>query len=107
MYSLKPEIFQNLYDFDLFALGRTGTFDFTVGTGSVIKGWDVGIMTMKKGFRFNSSVSWFDQFLLNIAQIWTPLTGELCILRCRADYAYGDRGSPPKIPGGASLDFEV
>eukprot|EP00494_Astrolonche_serrata_P024504 UN24763 len=33
--------------------------------------------------------------------------GEKCILRCRADYGYGERGSPPTIPGGASLDFEV
>ena len=33
--------------------------------------------------------------------------GEKCILRCRSDYAYGDSGSPPKIPGGATLNFEV
>ena len=33
--------------------------------------------------------------------------GEKCILRCRSDYAYGDRGSPPKIPEKATLNFEV
>jgi len=33
--------------------------------------------------------------------------GEKAILRCRSDYAYGENGSPPKIPGGATLDFEV
>lgn len=47
----------------------------------VIKGWDLGVATMKKG--------------------------EKCDLICRADYAYGDNGSPPKIPGGATLKFEV
>lgn len=50
-------------------------------TGSVIKGWDVGVATMKKG--------------------------EKAILTCKADYAYGESGSPPKIPGGATLNFEV
>lgn len=60
---------------------RPGTFKFDVGVGQVIKGWDQGICTMK--------------------------VGEKCILRCRSDYAYGDSGSPPTIPGGATLNFEV
>lgn len=60
---------------------RPGNFKFSVGVGQVIKGWDTGICTMKKG--------------------------EKCILRCRSDYAYGDSGSSPKIPGGATLNFEV
>lgn len=60
---------------------RDGFFEFEVGVGRVIKGWDTGICTMKKG--------------------------EKSILRCSSDYAYGDHGSPPKIPGGAVLDFEV
>ncbi len=47
----------------------------------MIKGWDKGVATMKKG--------------------------EKAVLTCRADYAYGDSGSPPKIPGGATLNFEV
>mmetsp|Transcript_43850 Transcript_43850/g.81893 ORF Transcript_43850/g.81893 Transcript_43850/m.81893 type:complete len:312 (-) Transcript_43850:52-987(-) len=60
---------------------RPGNFKFDVGVGQVIKGWDQGILTMKRG--------------------------EKCILRCSSDYAYGDHGSPPKIPGGATLNFEV
>lgn len=60
---------------------RPGFFTFDVGVGQVIKGWDTGICTMQ--------------------------IGEKCILRCRSDYAYGDDGSPPDIPGGATLNFEV
>lgn len=60
---------------------RDSKFKFDVGVGQVIKGWDQGIISMKRG--------------------------EKCILRCSADYAYGERGSPPKIPGGATLNFEV
>jgi len=60
---------------------RDSKFKFDVGVGQVIKGWDQGIISMKRG--------------------------EKCILRCSSDYAYGERGSPPKIPGGATLNFEV
>lgn len=60
---------------------RPGFFEFDVGVGQVIKGWDTGIMTMHKG--------------------------EVATLVCRADYAYGENGSPPTIPGGATLKFEV
>ena len=60
---------------------RPGNFSFTIGQGQVIKGWDKGVATMHKG--------------------------EKAELFCRADYAYGESGSPPKIPGGATLKFEV
>jgi FKBP-type peptidyl-prolyl cis-trans isomerase len=33
--------------------------------------------------------------------------GEKAVLTCRSDYAYGARGSPPKIPADATLKFEV
>ena len=33
--------------------------------------------------------------------------GEKALLTCKADYAYGETGSPPKIPAGATLRFEV
>jgi hypothetical protein len=33
--------------------------------------------------------------------------GEKALLTIKSEYGYGVRGSPPKIPGGATLDFEV
>jgi len=60
---------------------RDSPFVFKIGQGMVIKGWDQGVATMKKG--------------------------EKAKLRCTADYAYGQAGHPPTIPGGATLDFEV
>ena len=33
--------------------------------------------------------------------------GSKAILTCPPEIAYGDRGFPPKIPGGAVLTFEV
>lgn len=56
------------------------TFKFQLGRGNVIRGWDRGFATMKKG--------------------------EKAFLTCRADYAYGDR-SMGEIPPGATLTFEV
>ncbi|CAG5134529.1 unnamed protein product [Candidula unifasciata] len=63
------------------SLSRNQPFVFTLGTGQVIKGWDQG--------------------LLNMCQ------GEKRKLVIPADMGYGDRGSPPKIPGGSTLVFEV
>ena len=60
---------------------RGEKFSFEVGKGSVIKGWDLGIPTMKRG--------------------------ELASFTIRADYGYGESGSPPTIPPNATLVFEV
>jgi len=60
---------------------RDDVFKFEIGKGSVIKGWDIGIATMQ--------------------------VGERAILRCKPDFAYGEKGSPPKIPADATLDFVV
>lgn len=60
---------------------RGKPFKFTIGQGMVIKAWDEGFASMK--------------------------VGEHAILKCRSDYAYGDSGSPPKIPGKAELLFDV
>lgn len=63
------------------SVDRGTPFEFTIGQGQVIKGWDEGFASMK--------------------------IGEKAILQCRSDYAYGDAGSPPKIPAKATLNFEV
>uniref|UniRef100_A0A0K0FZ66 peptidylprolyl isomerase n=1 Tax=Strongyloides venezuelensis TaxID=75913 RepID=A0A0K0FZ66_STRVS len=60
---------------------RGEEFSFTLGSGQVIKGWDIGVGTMK--------------------------VGEKAILRCRHDYAYGEHGSGSSIPPNATLDFEI
>jgi FKBP-type peptidyl-prolyl cis-trans isomerase FkpA len=56
-------------------------FDFTLGAGSVIKGWDQGVVGMKAG-------------------------GHRRLVIPQA-LAYGEAGSPPKIPPKAGLKFEV
>eukprot|EP01062_Namystynia_karyoxenos_P002755 TRINITY_DN10974_c0_g1_i1.p1 TRINITY_DN10974_c0_g1~~TRINITY_DN10974_c0_g1_i1.p1 ORF type:complete len:778 (+),score=327.82 TRINITY_DN10974_c0_g1_i1:92-2335(+) len=54
---------------------------FEVLRGKVIKGWDEGIVTMRKGERSK--------------------------LIIRSDYAYGEAGAGDKIPGKATLCFDV
>ncbi|KAG6553480.1 hypothetical protein Mapa_004392 [Marchantia paleacea] len=60
---------------------RGDPFVFTLEQGQVIKGWDIGVATMKKG----------EQAVFTIAP----------------EYAYGDLGSPPTIPANATLKFDV
>ena len=33
--------------------------------------------------------------------------GERSLLTCKPDFAYGEKGSPPKIPPDSTLQFEV
>mmetsp|Transcript_20760 Transcript_20760/g.43415 ORF Transcript_20760/g.43415 Transcript_20760/m.43415 type:complete len:112 (+) Transcript_20760:25-360(+) len=61
--------------------GQT-TFSFTIGMGQVIKGWDEGVMTMKKG--------------------------ETSRITCTPDYGYGESGFPAwGIMPNATLIFEI
>lgn len=60
---------------------RNSPFVFKLGEGKVIKGWDVAGKTMAKG--------------------------EKAKLTLKPDYAYGETGSPPKIPKNATLIFEM
>lgn len=63
------------------SLDRNEPFEFELGKGVVVKAFDLGIATMKKG--------------------------EKAILTCAPEYAYGAGGSPPNIPPNATLLFEV
>ena len=56
-------------------------FTFTLGVGSVIKGWDLGVKGMKVGGKRKLTIP--------------------------ADLGYGDRGAGSVIPPGAILLFEV
>jgi FK506-binding protein 1 len=60
---------------------RGQPFEFVIGKGQVIKGWDEGVAQLSVGQRAN--------------------------LTCSPDYAYGDRGYPGIIPPASTLVFDV
>lgn len=62
------------------SVGKT-PFEFTLGKAEVIKGWDLGVVGMKVGGKRKLTIP--------------------------SKLGYGDGGSPPKIPGKATLVFDV
>ncbi|EME26651.1 FK506-binding protein 4/5 [Galdieria sulphuraria] len=68
------DVFDNSYD-------RGEPLKFTLGSGQVIKGWDVAVATMKKGEKAKVTI--------------------------KPEYGYGENGMPPKIPENATLVFEM
>jgi FKBP-type peptidyl-prolyl cis-trans isomerase len=60
---------------------RGTPFDFKLGTGGVVKGWDQGVPGMQVGGKRRLTVP--------------------------QDLAYGDTGSPPNIPPRAGLKFDI
>jgi FKBP-type peptidyl-prolyl cis-trans isomerase FkpA len=71
-------LWRNGFKFDS-SIGKD-PFELTVGEG-VIEGWSQGVVGMKKGGKRKLTIP--------------------------ASLGYGDRGSPPKIPGDAALVFDI
>ncbi|CAE6484376.1 unnamed protein product [Rhizoctonia solani] len=60
---------------------RNQPFDFTIGSGQVIRGWEEGLLNMCVGEKRKLTIS--------------------------PSFGYGENGFPPVIPGGSTLVFDV
>lgn len=60
---------------------RNKPLTFIIGIGSVIKGYDEGILKMQ--------------------------LGEVALLKVSSDYGYGEEGLPPMVPPNSDLEFEI
>jgi len=63
------------------SLDRNSPFQFVLGGGMVIKGWDQGVLGMKVGGKRRLTIP--------------------------PDLGYGARGYPPVIPANSTLIFEI
>jgi len=93
--------------------------ELTAGAGELPKASDVVKVhykgTLTDGTEFDSSHKRGEptQFpLQGVIKCWTEGVQKMKVggkakLTCPSDIAYGDRGAPPNIPGGAALVFEV
>ncbi|WP_224362843.1 FKBP-type peptidyl-prolyl cis-trans isomerase [Hyalangium versicolor] len=93
--------------------------ELTAGTGAQPKSSDIVKVnyrgTLTDGKEFDSSYKRNEPatFPLNgVIRCWTEGVQKMKVggkarLVCPSDLAYGDRGAPPDIPGGATLVFEV
>ncbi|HSD78232.1 MAG TPA: FKBP-type peptidyl-prolyl cis-trans isomerase [Solirubrobacteraceae bacterium] len=73
-------LYKNGKEFDS-SWKRKQPFEFTIGAGNVIQGWDEGVLGMKVGGR---------------RRLIIP-----------ADLAYGAQGQPPTIPPNSALVFDI
>ena len=73
-YFLNGQIFDS-------SVQRNQPFEFQLGRGMVIQGWDIGVATMKRG--------------------------EECFLYIPSRLAYGERGAGASIPPNTDLIFRV
>ena len=93
--------------------------EITPGTGPSPRASDMVTVnyrgTLTDGTEFDSSYKRNQpaQFPLNqVIPCWTEGVQKMKVggksqLVCPSDIAYGERGSPPTIPGGATLIFEI
>lgn len=87
---------------------RAGTGSSPVATDTVTVNYKGTLIDGKK-FDSNDSM----KFPLNrVIPCWTEGVQKMKVggkaeLVCPASIAYGERGSPPEIPGGATLIFEI